>query len=305
MKFGQVTHEAQLEGKSLKLPPALFCGDIRRKNEAVAQTPLKVILGAPVWGCVGWKGKIYPSDAKPKDFLKHYSRALRAIELNSTFYGLPNEDRLQSWMDQTPDDFLFCPKVPRHISHAKDQLVKTERWVNFWKRLAPLKGKLGRVFLQLPDTYGISDLSDLENLLKTKDASQKLAVEFRSPEFFSDGVLLPELCDLLAQWNSYPVISDTLGRRYSLHQNFVGDEVMIRFLGRENENEDLFRLNEWRLRLKEMQTHGIETVYFFLHQPDETYCAQTMSQFSRMIEEEAQLRIKPLRLLKDEALTLF
>jgi uncharacterized protein YecE (DUF72 family) len=300
MKFGQIQHEAQLEGKSLQLPT------FEQRNLSVTRpSSTRIILGAPVWGCEGWRGKIYPSNAKSKDFLKHYSRALESIEFNSTFYGLPSAERLENWCAQTPNGFLFCPKVPRYISHSRDQLQKLERWISFWKRLEIIGDHLGRVFLQLPDTYGLKDLSDLENLLRHKPQNQKLAVEFRSPEFFHEGQVIAEVCDLLLSWNAYPLISDTLGKRYSLHQTYLGSETMIRFLGRERRTEDHFRLKQWVNRLVELQSFGMERVYFFVHQPDETHCAESLSFVSHELSKHSLLKHKTIQLLNDEAPTLF
>lgn len=300
MKFGQIQHEAQLEGQSLQLPALEH-----RSLTLDHPSSTRIVLGAPVWGCEGWKGKIYPSDAKSKDFLKHYSRALESIEFNSTFYGLPSAERLQNWCAQTPEGFLFCPKVPRYISHSRDQLQKTERWMSFWKRLEVMGERLGRVFLQLPDTYELKDLGDLENLLRNKPQDQKLAVEFRSPEFFREGQVIAEVCDVLLQWNAYPVIADTLGKRYSLHQTYLGSETMIRFLGRENTTEDHFRLKQWVNRIVDLQGLGLERVYFFVHQPDETYCAESLSFVSQELSKHSMLQQKPIRLLYEEAPTLF
>lgn len=296
MQFGQVTHESHLKGLTLKLPKPQY---YPTPNKPAKE--LKLILGAPVWGCEGWRGSLYPSNAKSKEFLYHYSRSLEAIELNSTFYGLPSDERLKNWVEQTPSDFIFCPKVPRHISHSKDQLIKTERWINFWKRLDVLSERQVRVFLQLPETYSLSYLSDLENLLKTKPAHSKIAVEFRHPEYFNEGQVIPEVCELFSKWNAYPIISDTLGKRYSLHQSYIGGETFVRFLGREDVAEDTLRLKEWVLRFEELRLQGVKTIYFFVHQPDESFCAQTLADLSDSVSKLSTTQCKKIHFFNEDS----
>ncbi|WP_373330873.1 DUF72 domain-containing protein [Salmonirosea aquatica] len=62
-------------------------------------------------------GKIYPSNAKDKDFLYHYTRQFNTIELNMTHYQIPSDDTIDRWRDTAPEGFKYCPKWPQIISH--------------------------------------------------------------------------------------------------------------------------------------------------------------------------------------------
>jgi len=74
-------------------------------------------LGCPIWSFKGWVGTFYPKGAKPSEYLFHYARRLSNIEGNTTFYAVPSQDTLDSWIANTPETFRFCPKIPKVISH--------------------------------------------------------------------------------------------------------------------------------------------------------------------------------------------
>src|SRR5262245_32643780 len=50
-----------------------------------------LVLGAPAWARKDWLGKLYPPGTAPRDFLKTYARLCGAIELNATYYTVPEE----------------------------------------------------------------------------------------------------------------------------------------------------------------------------------------------------------------------
>lgn len=278
MKFGQ---DEPLEGLSLSLQlPELKVYPSRGKSAA---HPNKVTLGGPVWGCAGWKGNLYPPKTQAKDFLKHYAEALGAIELNATFYGIPPDERLRNWKSATSPGFHFCPKIPRHITNARDIRARIERTDHFWRSFRILGEHLGMAFFQFSDKQGLDILPDLAHLLKRTPSGQKIAVEFRHPDYFLNNELLPEVCEFLAEHNAHTVISDTLGRREVLHPCVVGDSVMIRFLGDNGSERDQQRLEIWLERIAQMQEQGVRNIYFFIHQPDEENSAYYFEWFSSLL----------------------
>jgi uncharacterized protein YecE (DUF72 family) len=293
MKFGQ----GDSHGVSHKLP-ALDRDPLRADIPHPAK--LEVLLGAPVWGCAGWRGSLYPEKARPADFLKHYAEALPAIELNATFYGIPTRERLLKWAQETPESFRFCPKLPRGVSHSSELKTRLEMFERFWKEFEVLGPRWGLSFLQLPETFDTRSLATLETLLKHKPEERSLAVEFRHPSWFADHALIGEAKGLLEFYRTSPVISDTLAKRHALHQSFVGDQALVRFLGSEDSASDNARLAEWTERLESLPSMGTKSVYFFVHQPHEEFAAQTLASLSKQILERTRLRLdKPVRLFSE------
>src|SRR5512133_2363469 len=79
---------------------------------------MSLYLGCPIWSYKGWMGSLYPEGTKQSDFLREYSRRLTTVEGNTTFYAVPNAEKLTRWVEEMPETFRFCPKLPRAISHA-------------------------------------------------------------------------------------------------------------------------------------------------------------------------------------------
>ena len=73
-------------------------------------------LGCAIWGYRPWIGTWLP--ARTQDMLGAYSERLTMVEINATFYGLPDAATITRWAESTPTTFRFCPKIPRAISHS-------------------------------------------------------------------------------------------------------------------------------------------------------------------------------------------
>jgi uncharacterized protein YecE (DUF72 family) len=68
---------------------------------------------------VDWTGNFYPKDARPESFLSEYAKHFHTVEVDNTFYRIPNKDTVVKWRDQTPPEFLFSAKFPKRITHEK------------------------------------------------------------------------------------------------------------------------------------------------------------------------------------------
>ena len=64
-----------------------------------------------------WAGTFYPKGLAMRDYLSYYSRIFNAVEIDSTFYGIPSREAVNRWKDRTPKEFKVCVKVPREITH--------------------------------------------------------------------------------------------------------------------------------------------------------------------------------------------
>ncbi len=88
-----------------------------------------------------WAGSFYPPGVKARDYLVHYSRVFNAVEIDSTFYGIPKSSSIVRWRDQSPSDFKICLKVPRSITHEAG-LVGTQREMDrFIEIYCPIGGE--------------------------------------------------------------------------------------------------------------------------------------------------------------------
>src|SRR6185437_7167381 len=83
----------------------------------------------------------------------YYSQRLPTVEINNTFYRMPQVAMLENWVKATPADFRVASKAPRritHISRLKEWAAESVRFL--YQALAALGDKRGPVLFQLPPT---------------------------------------------------------------------------------------------------------------------------------------------------------
>ena len=148
-------------------------------------TPLPYFLGCPSWSENAWREYLYPTDAKPNDFLGLYCQVFNAVEGNTTFYARPAPATLERWAQIMPAHFRFTAKFPGDISHAGDlrqQLVAAQTFINLLK---PLGNRVAPYWLQLPASFGPARLGELAGFID--EVGVPLAVEVRNKAFFNRG----------------------------------------------------------------------------------------------------------------------
>lgn len=97
-----------------------------------------------------WRGPFYPDDLPKRRWLSYYAEAFSAVELNSTFYGLPNPETVSVWAEDVYGDFRFALKFSRYGSHTK-RLKDPEKIIPPFEEVADAFGeRLGPILLQLP-----------------------------------------------------------------------------------------------------------------------------------------------------------
>lgn len=136
-------------------------------------------------GCSGfqydhWKGTFYPDDLARKNWLAYYCKHFSTVELNVTFYGLPERETFAKWYMATPEDFLFALKGSRFITHVKKLKDCAEPIEAFFSRALLLKEKLGVILWQLPPSFPL-DLNRLREFLEILQPFRiRNAFEFRN-----------------------------------------------------------------------------------------------------------------------------
>jgi uncharacterized protein YecE (DUF72 family) len=109
------------------------------------------------------------------------------VEVNNTFYRLPDADVFRRWRERTPDDFVIAPKMSRYLTHLKRLRDPAEPVATFLDRAGGLGEKLGPVLLQLPPNLQANP-GALAETLDHLCPRVKVAVEFRHDSWFTDEV---------------------------------------------------------------------------------------------------------------------
>jgi uncharacterized protein YecE (DUF72 family) len=156
-------------------------------------------------------------------WLEYYATLFDTVEVNNTFYRLPNRSAVAAWADESPDGFVFSVKASRYLTHMK-RLTDMGRGVErFYERIEPLleARKLGPVLWQLPANFRC-DEERLANAL-TQLPPGRHCLEFRHPSWFVAGVY-----ELLKQHGVALVIGDHPDRPFQTHE-ITTDWTFIRF----------------------------------------------------------------------------
>jgi uncharacterized protein YecE (DUF72 family) len=110
--------------------------------------------------------------------LPYYAERLTTVEINYTFYRVPNQKILAGWDRETPAGFRLTLKAPKRITHIAKLHDCADLLGYFLKTAATLGPKLGAILFQLPP-YFRKDLAVLDEFLGLLPAGTCAAFEFR------------------------------------------------------------------------------------------------------------------------------
>ena len=269
-------------------------------------TRLKVYLGTPVWANANFKGKIYPEKTPQNEYLNNYQEHFQSIELNTTHYQTPSLERVKNWTSKVSSDFKFCPKFPQTISHAQGDFSQlTHEIEDFLNSLEYFKDNLGISFIQFSDYFDHNNFKYIKNFIKRFPSHIPLAIELRNKCWFQDSPISNMMFALLHKHNISTVLSDVSGRRDVLHMRLTTNKAFIRFTGNSLHLTDFQRLDEWMERIEIWRDQGLDELYFFLHQPDESQCIELAEHIAPILQKLTKFPIKsPKRLKTQEQLDL-
>jgi uncharacterized protein YecE (DUF72 family) len=143
-------------------------------------------------GCSGyeydhWRGVLYPEGLPRRAWLEHYATVFDTVEINNTFYRLPESRTFDAWRERVPSSFLFAVKLSRYGTHRK-HLADPATWVpTFVERAEHLGPALGPILVQLPPRWRARP-DRLEEFLAVAPAAHRWAVEVRDPSWLRDDV---------------------------------------------------------------------------------------------------------------------
>ncbi len=270
MHFGRVEN---VSGLVAELPP-----DSPRTERFLAlprEGDSRLYIGCPIWASAEWVGDLYPKGTKPGKFLELYSRAFNTVELNSSFYHMPDPARVEQWRDDTPPEFRFCPKVFRGITEDLGTVHLPELIERFCATVKLFGSRLGLTFAQFSDRFAPAQWGQLVRFLSIWPDDVPLAVELRHPGWFRNHALPDEVVNLFYKRNVATLITDTAGRRDALHFSLTQPKVIVRFQGNEGNPLDESRIQEWGKRIAKWQSHRLREIYFFTHQPGDALIPAT------------------------------
>src|SRR6267154_3954516 len=150
-------------------------------------------IGTSGWQYTHWRRVFYPDKLPQREWLSYFAERFQTVEVNNTFYNLPEKSVFEQWRQSTPADFIFALKMSRYLTHLKRLHDPGEPVQRFMERAAALGPKCGPILLQLPPSHR-ADIELLDQTLATFDSSVRVAVEFRHESWF-----VPDTRDVLVR----------------------------------------------------------------------------------------------------------
>ncbi|MDX6507498.1 MAG: hypothetical protein QOG06_2142 [Gaiellaceae bacterium] len=221
--------------------------------------PRPIRIGCSGWNYKSWKDEVY-GGRPAREWLQIYARHFDTVEVNNTFYRLPNREAVANWVAQSPPDFLFSVKGSRYLTHIKRLTDMGQGLARFYERIEPLvrSPKLGPLLWQLPPTFKRDDTRLAAALAALPPGRH--AFEFRHPTWFAD-----EVYELLRAQGAALVIADRPEITSFQTHVFTADWTFVRFhygsRGRRG-NYSERELEEWAQRFENWSEEREVFAYF-------------------------------------------
>jgi uncharacterized protein YecE (DUF72 family) len=200
----------------------------------VSEILTKYHIGCSGWSYEDWVGPFYPKGSKAGDYLRMYSSVFDSVEIDSSFYRIPNQFMVSRWKKNTPENFLFSPKFPKKVTHDFKLQNVASTVGFFYKTMGSLGDKLGPVVLQLPPSFKYDKgLSVLEKFIASdlNTSSFRHAIEFRHKSWFREDVYkLLESNNISFCWsiNQYASTPTKLTSNF-IYTRMVGERDITKF----------------------------------------------------------------------------
>jgi uncharacterized protein YecE (DUF72 family) len=243
----------------------------------------KVRVGCSGWSYEDWVGPFYPKETKPKEFLKLYSSVFNAVEIDSSFYRIPNQFMVSQWKKNTPEDFVFCPKFPKKLTHDLKLQNVSSALSFFYKTLAGLGDKLGPLVVQLPPSFKYEKgMPSLTNFVSELKSGFRHAIEFRHDSWFRQDVYkLLESKNLSFCWSiTQYVTTPHMVTSDFIYTRMVGERDITKF--NEIQKDRSKQMNEISSSLKEV-VGSVDDAFVFFNNHFAGFGPESVNEFRRLL----------------------
>jgi uncharacterized protein YecE (DUF72 family) len=168
-------------------------------------------VGTSGWQYRGWREVLYEKGLAQDRWLERYAEAFSVVEVNNSFYRLPERATFERWRDLVPEGFSFAVKASRYLTHVRRLRDAREGIDRLWERASALGGRLGPVLFQLPPRFP-ADVERLAAFVAWLPPAMVSAWEFRDPSWQTE-----EVREVLEEAGAALVTADRPGVRGPVH----------------------------------------------------------------------------------------
>lgn len=140
-------------------------------------------VGCSGWQYKHWRGDFYPAEVPASRWFEHYAARFDTVEINNSFYRLPERATFAAWARRAPSRFVFAVKASRFLTHMKKLKDPEEPIERLCSRMRALGRHLGPVLYQLPPGWSV-DVDRFRRFLDVLPQGIRHVVEFRDPSWY-------------------------------------------------------------------------------------------------------------------------
>ena len=215
-------------------------------------------MGCSGWQYSHWRGDFYPGELPQSRWFEHYAATFDTVEINNSFYRLPDRETFAAWGRRAPARFQFAVKASRFLTHMKKLKEPEEPIDRLFTRMSALGRHLGPVLYQLPPGLK-SDRDRLARFLDALPRDARHVIEFRDPSWYA-----PEILELLERHRASLCLHDMPGSATGRER--VGPFVYVRFHGSTAKYGGGYRegcLTRWADWLNAQRDEGVDVYAYF------------------------------------------
>jgi uncharacterized protein YecE (DUF72 family) len=202
----------------------------------------------------------FPKAFQQSSRLHYYASIFNTVEINSSFYKIPQQKTYEKWTTEVPGSFRFTIKLTKEVSHTKDLKWNEAAVEKFMQTAEGLGSKKGSILIQFPGKITLDHFNEVQQILEKisaldKDNSWHKAVEFRNNSWY-----ISETWELLDEFSAGMVLHDHPKAKINEVKDHA-DFVYLCFHGPKGDYKDSYsesflkeRANEIRAWIRQRRT---------------------------------------------------
>ncbi len=242
----------------------------------------QILVGTSGYNYFHWKNVFYPQEISQRQWLEYYAQHFNTVELNVTFYRLPQDKAFVSWYRRTPGSFKFVLKGSRFITHIKRLKDCKEPLDLFFSRASLLQEKLICILWQMPPSFE-ANTGILENFIKLlkKGPAVYHSFEFRNKTWFRK-----ETYELLKNYNMNLCVADSPSFPYT--EEITSSFVYLRFHGGKTLYGSEYSEEELKAWVQKAKTwlKKTEALFAFFNNDYKGFAVKNALKFKELLHEK-------------------
>ncbi|MDI7275027.1 MAG: DUF72 domain-containing protein [Anaerolineae bacterium] len=234
-------------------------------------------IGTSGWTYRHWRGVFYPPELPQARWFEFYASRFPTVEINNTFYRLPDPATFDAWRQQAPRGFVYAVKASRYITHMKKLKDAAEPLSRLLERARRLGRHLGPILYQLPSNWR-RDLERLQAFIALLPGDLRHAFEFRDRSWLVD-----ETFEALDRAGVGLCVMDLPGLETPLR--VTGGLVYVRFHGPQRAYEGSYsdeELAQWAARLRQFARRRL-AIYVYFNNDAHGYAVRDAQRLREMV----------------------